>query len=555
MNQAINYRPYQRQAIEAIKTDWANGHSDVLLTVATGGGKTIIFLGLLAEILHHFPERRCIIIAHRKELIDQPIERLAMFWPHLRSRSGIVMANQDDCSKQIIVATVQTLNGAGRLERILEHGPIDYLVTDEAHHAVADTYLKVYERLRVANHNIRHLGVTATPLRADRMGLKKVFEKESAHYGIKELVKLGYLAPPRWLAIQTGISLAGVGKSGTGEDRDYNARQLADVYETDNCFDLVVESHNKFANGRPAICFTASVEGAYRLADKFNEAGIPAAAADGKTAKEERTQIIKDFRAGKLQVLCNVALWTEGLDLPEISCIHMVRPTQSDAYYVQCIGRGLRILPGKEDALILDYAPLEVRNVAMLGDVLGVEVSKKNYMADVEPGEVVAGFTFDGEVKWMHGDPMEIVGRTLDYLNLSPWRWCKPDRQGWMVLSLGKSDADKAERVLAISPAAEKMELWGIWKKEDDRWHQARKLNEGTFEELSDIADEFAHKWGNPALAKKQMGWRAQPPSDGQIKFANRLGVFREGMSKGEVADAITYRLAMQTLRRSGANA
>lgn len=557
MNQAVNYRPYQRQAIEAVKADWDGGHNNVLVTMATGGGKTIVFLGLLAELLHVFPNRRCLILAHRKELIDQPIERLASFWPNLRDRSGIVMANQDDCDKQIIVATVQTLNGRGRLDRILEHGPIDYVVTDEAHHAIAETYMRVYEQLRVANPSIRHLGVTATPLRADEVGLRKVFEKESAHYGIKELVRLGYLAPPRWLAIQTGISLTGVGKTGTGEGRDFNQRQLAHVFETGNCFDLVVESHKKYAADRPSICFTVSVAGAHDLAEKFNEAGIPAAAADGTTSKVERAQIINDFRAGRLQVLCNVGLWTEGLDLPEISCVHMVRPTQSDGLYVQCVGRGLRILPGKEDALILDYLPKEFRNIAMLGDMLGVNVDKSAYVADsdeMEDGEVVAGFTFDGEVKWMRGDPMEIIGRALDYLNLSPWRWCKPDRNGWMVLSLGKHEGDDIERTLAISPAAETMQLWGVWRKDGDRWHTAKMLNEGAFEELSDLADEFAYKWGNGTLAKKMAGWRKQPATDGQIKFASRLGVWRDGMSKGETADAITYKLTMQALKRGGAN-
>lgn len=559
MTHELAYRPYQRQTIDAIQSDWAAGCSDVMITVATGGGKTVIFLGLLAETLHQHPHKRCLIIAHRNELIDQPIERLAMFWPHLRSRSGIVMAGQDECDKQIIVATVQTLNAKGRLERILAHGPIDYLVTDECHHAPANTYVQVYECLREANPNLRHVGVTATPLRADGEGLRKVYEKESAHYGIKELVRLGFLAPPRWLGIKTGISLKGVSSNGGGEDRDFNQRQLASIFETDNCFELVVESHKKYAAERPSICFTVSVEGAHDLAKKFNEAGIPAAAADGTTPKPERKQIINDFRAGRLQVLCNVGLWTEGLDLPELSCVHMVRPTQSDGLYAQCIGRGLRILPGKEDALILDYLPKDTRNIALLGDMLGVEVKKSAYIKadddEDDEGEVLGGFVFDGEVRWMSGDPMEIIGRALDYLNLSPWRWCKPDRAGWMVLGLGKNDNDNIDRTLAISPAGETMQLWGVWKKEGERWMKATKLNEGTFEELSEIADNFAYKWGNATLAKKQARWRNQPASEGQQKLLTRWGMWRDDIKKGEAADVITYKFTVEALRRGGANA
>ena len=136
------------------------------------------------------------------------------------------------------------------------------------------------------------------------------------------------------------------------------------------------------------------------------------------------------FRRGDLDILCNCALWTEGLDVPEVSCIHQVRPTKSDSLYTQIIGRALRPVPGKVDALILDYAPLEARDIVMAGDVLGVEAKKEVYIKESEePGEVIAGFTFDGEVKWLDGSPMELISRSLDYLNLSPWVWTKePDR-------------------------------------------------------------------------------------------------------------------------------
>jgi len=544
--------------INAVLHDWKQ-HASVMLTAATGAGKTVVFLGLLDNLLSEFPQRRCLIIAHRKELIDQPIERMEKFWPAMHKICGVVMADRNDVDKQIIVATIQTLNGNGRLESIMEHGPIDYVITDEAHHAVADSYKNVYERLLTANPNLRHLGVTATPIRADAIGLAEVYEKESAHFGIKELVRLGFLAPPRWLAIQTGISLSGVTKSGSGADRDYSSKSLANVFETDNCFELVAESHKKYANGRSAICFTASVEGAYKLAEEFNAQGIAAAAADGTTPKTERAGILERFRRGELQVICNVALWTEGLDLPEISCVHMVRPTQSDSYYMQCIGRGLRLFPGKEDALILDYAPLETRNIVMLGDVLGLEVRKEAYISDVEKGEVAAGFTYDGgDVQWITGNPMEIISRQLDYLNQSPWRWQRPAKNAWLVLGLGEG-TDGIERTLAMSPPAEKMQMWAVWKEKSEipgrqSWAQAKLYATGTFEELSDRGDELAHQHGQLALAKKKQAWRNRPPSDKQIKYADRQGINTGSMSMGDVADALTYKLTMDALRRGGAN-
>lgn len=545
----VQLRPYQRQTIDAVKADWNAGYTDVMTTVATGGGKTVIFLQLLDEVLTD--GKRAMVIAHRNELIHQPYDRLGQFWPQRQQHAGIVMADRNEAWAQIIIGTVQTLQSEKRLAQVLKSGPVDYLIIDEAHHAVAGGYRQVIAALRDCNPQLRHLGVTATPIRADEKGLREIYQKESAHFGIKELVKQGYLAPPRWLAIQTGISLTDIRLQGAGVDRDFNQRQLANVYETSNCFDLVVESHKKYADGRQSVAFTVSVDGAYLLADTFKAAGIPAAAADGTTAVAERRQLLADFRTGKFQVLCNVALWTEGLDLPEISCVHQVRPTQSDGLYTQMIGRGLRLFPGKTDALILDYAPIDSRNIAMMGDVLGVEAKKEAYVEKKEqPGEVVAGFTFDGETKWLQGNPMEIVSRRLDYLSASPWRWAQPaGKSGPMVLGLGKGD-DEIERSLVISRPAEQMTVWLVAKRPDDRWPIAYEVQAGTFEQCSEWANEYADKRGNAVLARKQAGWRNQLASDGQITFARRLGVWRDGMSKGDCADAITSKLALDAVAR-----
>lgn len=545
----MQLRPYQTASIESIKADWQAGFTDLLAVLATGGGKTIVFLKLLDDVLQ--PGQRALILAHRQELISQPYERIAQFWPHRLPRTGIVMADRNETHGQIVIATVQTLQSDKRMAQLLKAGAIDYLIVDECHHSTSISMQKVINALKDANPHLRHLGVTATPLRADGAGLRQIYQKESAHYGIKELVRSGYLAPPRWLAIQTGISLSDIRSQGSGEDRDFNLRQLANVYETANCFDLVVESHRKYADGRQAVAFTVSVAGAYQLAETFNAAGIPAAAADGTTGTEERKRLLADFRSGKYQVLCNVALWTEGLDLPEISCVHQVRPTQSDGLYTQMIGRALRLLPGKTDALILDYAPVDSRNIAMLGDVLGVEAQRAAYVKESEePGEVVAGFTFDGETKWLAGNPMEIVSRTLDYLNLSPWRWSAPEgKAGPIVLGLGVGD-DGTDRTIVISKPADKMQVWLVAKRDGERWHVAYPVASGTFEECSEWATDYADKRGNSILARKQASWRSAPPSEGQIKYAQRLGVLRDGMTKGEVAEAITCKLALDAVAR-----
>jgi len=391
---------------------------------------------------------------------------------------------------------------------------------------------------------MKHLGVTATPVRADGDGLSKVYQHTAAKYGIVELIKAGYLAPVRWLAIQVGVSLAGV-KSRGG---DFITSQLRDVFETDNVYDLVVESHKKYAMGRQAIAFTVTVEGAYALAEKFNEAGISASAADAKTKHRDRAGILRDFRTDNIEVLCNVGLYTEGLDVPQASCIHQVRPTKSDGLYVQMIGRSLRIFPGKTDALILDYAPLKSRNIAMMGDVLGTPLRRESYVEDKEErGEVEGGFTFDGNFHWLDGNPAEIVSRQLDYLDLSIWSWYRQD--GWMSLGLGKA-SDEIERALVMSPPGDddKMKLWLVAKKPERGGWKSYPVKSGEFDTLMEWCDEYANTRGNAVLAMKNRGWRKQAATEAQIRFAQRIGAKYEGMKKGQLGQSLTHRLATKAI-------
>src|SRR6185503_12410646 len=175
----MHLRPYQTEAIAAIRNDWTT-HQDVLLVMATGGGKTQCFLQIAMDALDAEPAARCLVIAHRAELIEQPVERVRQMnsaWLMAgcldRPRVGVVMASQNDCDRQLTIATVQTLSSEKRLARLLAYGPITHLIIDECHHACAKTYLSLWERLRAAYPGLRHLGVTATPMRADGDGLSR----------------------------------------------------------------------------------------------------------------------------------------------------------------------------------------------------------------------------------------------------------------------------------------------------------------------------------------------------------------------------------------------
>ena len=543
----MELRPYQTEAITNVIADWQE-HDNVLLVAATGLGKTIIFLSLLDKVLKS--NKRAIIIAHRKELIDQPMERLEQYFPYLATRAGVVMAKQNDHKADLIIATIQTLASDKRLSQILDYGPIDYIITDEAHHATANTYTKVYERLRNVNPNLKHLGVTATPLRSDDDGLSKVFSKVIGKYAINFGIENGFLAPVKFLSIQTGISIKGVEKS----MGDLNQKQLSSVFETDNCFELVVDSHKKYVDGHMALAYTVTVKGAYDLAKEFNKNGIKAIAANGKTNKKERSAILQQFRDGKYEVLCNCALYTEGLDVPQASVIHQVRPTQSDSLYTQIIGRVLRVFPNKETAIILDYAPAQKRNIAMLGDILGTPLERKEYIkSDGETlyDNVEGGFTYDGnEFSMLNGDPMSLIAKKLEYLSQSPWVWYNAT-DGSKSLGLGCAHDDN-ERILLLKPSQNGYDLFLVGKKKGTYNWSARKHDNGTFEDVFLISEDIANRWGNVKLAKEGQLWRSTQASDKQIKLAKRLGVngVTKHTTKGTIAKMITHGFAMNAIAK-----
>lgn len=531
---------------------------------------TQMFLRILVDALGD--TKRGLIIAHRQELIDQPVERLRQIAPEWianiadRPRIGIVMAERNECNRQLTVATIQTLSSKKRLDQLLAHGPIDVLVVDETHHATAATYMKLYQALKEVNPELKLLGVTATPQRADGDGLSKVFDHVAAKITIADLVKLGWLVKPRWLGIKTGISLAGV-KSNNG---DFVASQLAAAMDTPQGQRLIVESYQKFATERKAIAFTASVQGAHDLAAAFCKAGIRAQAIDASTPKEDRRTILGDFRAGRIQILTNCQVLTEGFDAPGTSCILMCRPTQSDGLYCQMIGRGFRPKAGRalpdEDCLILDFMPKETRNIVCAGDVLGLpkemteRVKKEQEQLDL--GDVIAGFTFDGEHFETGGTPLEIVARQLNYLDVSPYAW---HRDGdTLTLGLGPG-SDRNDRILAIIPVdvrEDQYSLYGLLRKptswQGDRptygpW-QSRLVATGSLEALGNEAQAIADKWQSPLNAKER-SWRSYPASDSQLSFLRKLAKGRikptvlDNLTKGQCAEYLSHYIALQALK------
>ncbi len=543
-------RDYQTRAIADIRRDLTEVDR-TLAIMATGTGKTATFLSWLDECLAAGELGRALVIAHRRELIHQPIDRMADHFPALAPLSGIVMADRNDVSARVIVATVQTLAAKGRMDAILAHGPITHVVIDECHHTTAATYRKVIDQLPAA----KVLGVTATPLRADGDGLSRVFERVSVRLPISAAIRAGALVPFDALGVQLPISLAGLKETADG----WEAEPLGNLLSAANVLEIVIDHWRQFAQGRQTIAFTASVAQAAATAAAFETAGVKAAFVSGATPTAERDDILRRYGRGDLQLVANCQVLVEGFDAPATSAVLMICPTKSDLAYVQKLGRGLRTSDGKSDCRVIDFAPLEDRDVIMAGDVLGKPRDVRKAEAKAARSGVMCAIGVDmmGEAATI--DPSRLIVKVLNLL--------RKDSLAWTVDGVYTTATLTADETLCIVmpdtarvAQAEALRASGQWTAAHDQLlnhirscrlysvnGSARHV--GTypdFEGAKAAADLIALDNFDAKLSKRRADWRSKQPSPAQINFAHRLQIqIPERCTKGGLAQLITHKLTV----------
>jgi Helicase conserved C-terminal domain len=226
------------------------------------------------------------------------------------------------------------------------------VVTDEAHHAPAGSWLKIYKRIGDLLPDWQHLGVTATPIRTKGASdLEAIFGKPVYVKSIFELIVEGYLSPLKGLEVRTEVSVEDVGVQGG----DFIAEELSRAINTKERNRLVVENYLELAGDRKALVFAADLNHARSLADMFKEQGVSAAWVSGTTPLSLRRSFLEKLRSGELKVIVNCMVFTEGFDEPSLDTILVARPTRSLVLYCQMIGRGLRPYPGKKNCLFIDF--------------------------------------------------------------------------------------------------------------------------------------------------------------------------------------------------------
>ncbi|EKK6596284.1 DEAD/DEAH box helicase [Salmonella enterica] len=346
---AVLLRDYQVDSIRAVRQEFRISNA-VILVLATGAGKTVIF----SEITRLAKEKgsRVLILAHRDQLIKQCSRKLN----EIGTTHGIIMAGHTPAYHEMVqVGSVQTV--VRRLNRFI--GAPDIIIIDECHLSVAKTYVTILEHFP----NAKLLGVTGSPCRLDGRALGRadggLYDSMVQGITIRQLIERGFLVRPRVFGPSKVVSLKGIERDKNGE---YNNKQLAARMDNKTITGDAIEHYLKICPGVPAVCWCVNIQHATNVAAQFNAKGIKAAMLCGEHDSDYRDLVLGQLASGEIQVVTFVGLLIEGVDVPEITCVIILRPTMSLSSYLQTIGRGLRPLPGKDYCYVLDHAGLFVRH-------------------------------------------------------------------------------------------------------------------------------------------------------------------------------------------------
>lgn len=336
----IQLRPYQRDFINNVRKLFADKVKRVVGVAPCGAGKTVMTAYMVKQSLNR--NKRTIFFVHRRELIAQTAKTFNQFdIPFGIIDSQVPM--QLDLPVQI--ASVQTL--ARRIDKI--PAP-DFLICDECHHILANTYKIILN----AFPNAYLLGVTATPLRTGGVNLGTIFDDMVQSLSVNELIKLGNLTKFHYFEPPKSLDLSGI-RTKFGE---FNQSDLSDYMRKNAAITGdIVREYQTIAPNKSAICYCVDVEHSKSVAQAFNDAGIPAAHCDGETPATLRNKIVDDFRRGNIKILCNAELFGEGFDVPNMQAVILARPTKSLTLYIQQAMRPLRPDPNDPNkvAIIIDH--------------------------------------------------------------------------------------------------------------------------------------------------------------------------------------------------------
>lgn len=619
---------WQVEAMLAVRRDLRESSDATMVSAATGTGKGTLAASLVVKACR--AGKRVLFLVHMDELINDVMTRALEIEPALYA--GKVKAKQNEIDRHAVFASVQTLRGR-RLDDLGDKdgnvgpaGRFDYVITDEAHHATARSYRAIYDRIAKVNPKWMHILLTATPFRnaggGKTEGLGLVVRRLAYEYSLADAIAEGALCPLRGISVHTDIDLTGVDPDDEEAltkqvDTPGRNRVVAEKY-VEHCVsggerseytvqEQVGETTESVTRTlitggvrKQAIVFACSIAHAQKIAEEMFKWGVVAEYVYG--TDKERTRKIEAFKAGKIDVLCNNNLLSEGFDHKPTGAVLLVRPTQSRGLYAQQVGRATRKAKGKTEGLVIDFvANSDTHSLASLADLSrpdrdlpriepGAEVRHRRDAAKSKGlVESVDGWVSNDEqgtamVLWKQGsadlgivatEPVEEECRNLVLVKPPPKASDEDEvvinptvigvnefsislfgdpasgkRVGWYTYT----DAKKRKHLVARGKGDGESALiqhhgsgeeWEAWRRQGD---SLRRVCVGTFAEC-----EAAFAEGSPFAMKPDdytSEWMRKPASDKQIETLAKFGVRREGLSRGEASMILEMKIMRLRIER-----
>jgi superfamily II DNA or RNA helicase len=536
-------RPYQQEAINAIRRAYQQGRRRVLVSLPTGTGKTVIFAGFPGAFRM---KRRLLVLAHRQELLEQAADKFRAIDPTLQV--AIEQAERRAGDARVVIASVPSLRGA----RLRALAPEDFylVVVDEAHHAVAKSYRAIFDHLGLfAPDNKRLLvGFTATPRRGDRQPLGEVFEEIVFSKGLEEMITAGYLCRVAGWRVRTDVDLDGV----KVQHGDFVEAQLADAVNVEGRNEVLVNAYQKLAAGRRCIVFCANVEHAQTVAAVFRADGLAAEAVWGTMPRDERAAVLDRFHSGTTAVVTNCNLLTEGFDEPRVDCVLMARPTKSLLLYAQMVGRGTRLAPGKTDLLVIDVADNSRRHTLAglhqlfeLPDSLDLRGADALHFA-ARLRQVRRDMPWVDITQIRAPEDLELVAERIDLFRFEP---PEPIADATDLAWLGTGDGG----LTLVLPGGIHYDVqptllgdWEITTRARDQQDAAVMHRAPEVESAVRWVDDRVRRHHRDALAilSRDAAWRDLAPTSAQVRRLELCGLKApEGLTRGQASWMLSYLL------------
>lgn len=361
-------RDYQKECILSCLKALDSGRRRIAVSLATGGGKTVIFANLIRHVQPFDSSQgdKTLILVHRKELAEQAFNTCQKFMGINSEYSKPISIELDLASSvasgkaDITVASIQTLASE---ERLAKYDPQDFklIIIDEAHHSAANSYINILNHFNAgkADTKVAVVGFSATLTRHDGKSLMSSMDHIVYHKGLTEMIKDGWLCDAKFTTVKNEFADLSTVSTYAG---DYSTASLSKILNSDESNDLILRTYLKYDqqhNFKSTILFGVDVQHVMDLCKLFNSNGVHSEFVSGKTKKRDREQILQNFKNGTLPVIMNCGVFTEGTDIPNIDCVLLARPTKSRGLLLQMIGRGLRKHEGKSFCHVIEFISLK----------------------------------------------------------------------------------------------------------------------------------------------------------------------------------------------------